>query len=50
MAPRAVPGVKQAVRALDGREAAATAAAALDAPTAAAVRRLLDAEPSRGGR
>ncbi|GEC21329.1 multiphosphoryl transfer protein [Pseudonocardia hydrocarbonoxydans] len=50
VAPRAVPGVKQAVRALDGREAAATAAAALDAPTAAAVRLLLEAEPSRGGR
>jgi phosphocarrier protein FPr len=39
--PRAVPLIKQAIRCLDSRDAAATAAAALDAPSADAVRALL---------
>lgn len=41
VAPRAVPAVKQAVRALDARATASLAATALEAPTAAAVRELL---------
>lgn len=45
VAPRAVPGVKEAVRRLDGREAARTASAALEAGTAAGVRALLGPAP-----
>jgi phosphoenolpyruvate-protein kinase (PTS system EI component) len=41
VSPAAVPGVKQAVRAVDATEAAALAARALAAPDAAAVRALL---------
>lgn len=46
VAPRAVPTIKQAVRHLDSRDAAAVAATALEAATADAVRSLLAAPGS----
>ena len=43
VAAGAVPAIKEAVRAVDLAKSAAVAAAALDAPSAAAVRALLSA-------